>query len=343
MILLVRVVAIQDGFHPRLEHRDRIRPGVGEILIRMRLSGLCGTDLFKLAAGGIAPGTVLGHEVVGEVLELGAGADSFSPGDRVVVPHHLACGRCRLCLSGAPTQCPEFRANHLLPGGFADEIRIAAPAAAHAARRLPAGMDDLDAVFLEPAACVVRSIERSGLTDLVAAPGRGRVAILGGGSMGLLHLLVLRAQGLAIDIILVEPRPDRRELALRWGARAAFPPGDPDLAGLAADAAFDCVGGGEIARVALELVRPGGTVVLFAHGAHGERPGLPLNELFKHEKRLVGAYSGSLREQDQAFELLASGALRPSILVSHPLALDRFEHGVDLARRQEALKVVFHP
>ncbi|MEZ5313180.1 MAG: alcohol dehydrogenase catalytic domain-containing protein [Thermoanaerobaculia bacterium] len=339
----MRRVTIRDDGMPALESADPVTPRTGELLLRTRASGLCGTDLFKLAKGGLAPGTVLGHEVVGEVIAVGPGVESFRPGQRVVVPHHLACGRCRLCLAGAETQCPEFRTLQLRPGGFAEEIVVAAPAVRQSARIVPDALDDLDALFLEPAACVLRSIERAGLGAAGAAGSAASAAILGGGSMGLLHLLVLRAVRPGIAVTVIEPVAERRELARTLGAAGAFPSGGRALAGLDADAAFDCVGGGARSREALALVRPGGTVVLFAHGAPGEAPAFALNDLFQQEKRLVGAYSGALAEQRRIFDLLVAGALRPAILVSHRLPLEEFALGVELARRHEAMKVVFHP
>jgi len=315
----------------------------------MRWSGLCGTDLFKLQPGRVGAGAVLGHEIVGEVLETGAGVQRLAPGDRVAVPHHVPCGACRLCRCGAATQCAGFRENQLAPGGFADLILVRAPAVRLAARRLPAGLGDEDAVFLEPAACVLRSVDRSGIAAAAAAHGEAVAGILGGGSMGLLHLLVLRALGLAARIVVSDPRADRRERALALGADEACPPGEALRAALqgrapeGADAVFDCVGGGRLSAEGIALVRPGGTVVLFAHAEPGEPPGFPLNDLFKQEKRLVGAYSGTPAEQERVFALLVSGALRPAQLVTHRLPLARFADGVALARQQAAIKVLFHP
>lgn len=342
----MRVVAIQEGGEPRLEIRPPIAPGAGELLLRMTASGLCGTDLFKLANGSAAAGAVLGHEIVGEVIALGGGVDRFRLGDRVVVPHHLACGRCRLCLAGAETQCAEFRTNLLAPGGFADEICVAAPAVARSARLVPAHVDPLDALFLEPAACVVRSVAHSRIENAAGSGPSGSpplALVLGGGSMGQLHLLVLKALVADCSVTVVDPRADRRALALELGAEDAMAPEDPALATFGADAVFDCVGGASTSHTALAALRPGGTAVLFAHARPGETPGFDLNELFKHEKRLAGAYSGSLREQSRVFDLLLGGAFRPGVLVTHRLPLTEFAHGLDLARRQEALKVVFEP
>ncbi|MEO8276179.1 MAG: alcohol dehydrogenase catalytic domain-containing protein [Thermoanaerobaculia bacterium] len=349
----MQAVAIDEQGAPRLVDLPVPAPGTGEMRLRLRWSGLCGTDLFKLAHRTAAAGSVLGHEIVGEVSAVGAGVQGFAPGDRVVTPHHLACGECPACRSGAETQCSAFRDNLLAPGGFAQEILVRQRAVRHSARRLPAALDDLEAIFLEPAACVLRSLSKGRILSAERRNGSDVpvVAIVGGGSMGLLHLLLLRALNDPVTVIVVDPRADRRALALELGADEAVAPGDtasvairessPDGAG--ADAIFDSVGGSAVARSALAALRPGGTLVLFAHAGAGEPAGFELNDLFKHEKRIVGAYSGALAEQDAVWDLLVSGAFRPARLVTHRLPLADFARGLELARRQEALKVVFHP
>ncbi len=340
----MRVAAYAGGGRPRVETRPVPEPGAGELLLRVRCCGLCGTDLFKIVNGTIAPGTVLGHELVGEVEAAGAGVDGFAAGDRVVVPHHVACGRCALCRRGADTQCATFKENLLEPGGFAELVLARPRAVARAARRVPDGVADEAAVFMEPAACVLRGIERSGLDG-----NAGCAVVLGAGSMGLLHLLVLRAVLPRVEVVVIDPLAERRRSAPALGARAA---GDPGRAaalaaeisgGVGADAVFDTVGGAGPLAAALDLLRPGGTVVLFAHARPGEAAGFDLNPFFKTEKRVVTTYSGGLGEQETVAGLLFSGRLDPSPLVTHHLALECFDEAVALARSRAALKILLHP
>ncbi len=339
----------------------------GEALIELVCCGLCGTDLYKLADAGRTSGEVLGHEVVGRVIE--SRADSLRPGDRVVAPHHAPCGDCRLCRSGAETMCARFAENLLDPGGFSERIRLPARAVEHTVRKLDAGLPDEAAVFVEPAACVLRGIDRAGLSG--DAP---EVAVLGAGSMGLLHLLVLRATFPGARIVVAEPDPDRRAIALELGADSAAPPGEvaepnagrratarqlgaeaaappdaiADLVDYAqpqdgADAVFDTAGGQAAFDLALEVTRPGGRVVLFAHAPADARVTFDINAVFKSERQVIGAYSGTPAEQARALDLLHDGALDPTPLVTHRLPLDRAAEAVDLCRRREALKVLLHP
>jgi L-iditol 2-dehydrogenase len=297
---------------------------------------------------------VLGHEVVGTVEALGEGAVGFSPGDRVVVPHHVACGDCKLCRRGNEPLCPAFRENLLVPGGFSEWVLVRERAVRQAAFGLPAHLPDEAAVFLEPAACVLRGIRQARLAETaLAGDAPGAVAILGGGSMGLLHLLVLKAVHPALAVAIADPLEERRALALRLGANAAAPPGEAIQSavlhltgGLGADAVFDTVGGAGPLNDALALSRPGGAVLLFAHAmakGSGERADFDLNAFFKAERRLLGTYSSSLADQREIYRLLVTRRLDPSPLVTHRLPLSRFEEAVTLARERRALKVLLTP
>lgn len=348
----MRVIACSGGGQTRLEERPQPALDAGELLLAVRVSGLCGTDLFKLRYDTAPPGTVLGHEIVGEVLEVGAGVESFAAGDRVVTPHHVACGVCPLCRRDAATQCPSFKENLLDPGGFSDSVRVRARALTGAVRRLPTGLDEESAVFLEPLACVLRGIARSDLAGSTVRPPEpgATAAILGAGSMGLLHLLALRALDPAIAVAVVDPLSARRELALALGAAIALDVREDLPAavrqvgeGQGADAVFDCVGGAVALESGFAALRPGGTMVLFAHAGAGERAGFEINSLFHHERRVLGTYSGAIEEQDLAWELLVSGRIDPRPLVTHRLPLSSFAEGVALCRGQLALKVLFFP
>jgi L-iditol 2-dehydrogenase len=347
------VAACAGGGRVRLETRPMPRPGPGALRLRLRQAGLCGTDLYKLSHGTAAPGTVLGHEVVGTVEALGAGVTGFAVGDRVVVPHHVACGECALCRRGSETLCPVFRENLLTPGGFSEHILVGERAVRRAAFVVPDHLSDEAAVFLEPAACVLRGIRHARLAGIAEAGISPAAAILGAGSMGLLHLLVLKAFLPPVRVIAVDPLEDRRALALRLGADAATAPDQAQDAasalseGLGADAVFDTVGGPGPLGAALALSREGGTAVLFAHagGASdaGGRADFDLNRFFKSERKIVASYSGALAEQREIWRLLAEHRLDPRPLVTHHLPLSRFAEAVELSRERRALKVLLAP
>lgn len=327
-----------------LELAEAPEPAIraGEALIELVYCGLCGTDLYKLADAGRPPGEVLGHEVVGRVVESRAG--SLVPGDRVVAPHHAPCGECRLCRSGAETMCPRFAENLLDPGGFSERLRLKARAVERTVRKLDDGLADEAAAFVEPAACVLRGIDRAGLV-----PETPAVVVIGAGSMGLLHLLVLRASFPGARVLVAEPDPGRRATARQLGADTVVTPGeltdlvDPTDPRAGADAVFDTAGGQDAFDLALQATRPGGRVVLFAHAAQDTRVTFDINAVFKSERQVIGAYSGSPAEQKRVLDMMLDGALDPTPLVTHRLPLSKAADAVDLCRRREALKVLLHP
>ncbi|HEY0783108.1 MAG TPA: alcohol dehydrogenase catalytic domain-containing protein, partial [Thermoanaerobaculia bacterium] len=217
----VRMAVLTADGEVRLEERPLPPPGPGEMRLRLRCAGLCGTDLWKLRHKTAPAGTVLGHEIVGTVEAKGDGVVGFAVGDRVVAPHHVACGVCAFCRAGSEPMCAAFRENQFRPGGFSERLTLGERAVRLATFGLPASLADEAAVFLEPAACVLRGLRR--VPDLAAG---STAAVLGAGSMGLLHLLVLRAALPGVRVLVVDPLADRRELALTLGADVVATPGE---------------------------------------------------------------------------------------------------------------------
>lgn len=317
----------------RLEDRPTPVIGPGELLLRVRGCGLCGSDLAKLRAPARSP-AVLGHEVVGEVVRAGAGVDGFRPGDRVVVAHHVPCFTCHYCQRGSPSMCRTFKASNLDPGGFAEFVRVPPANVRHAAFRVPEGVPDVAASFTEPLACCLRTIRRAHL-----GPGDTAV-VVGLGAMG--SLLVQLAGRAGARVVGVDVVRDRRDLAETLGATLAAPPEEVPaaLAGLTDGRGADCVvltaGGAEAVSAALAWVRDGGAVHLFV--GDGEAT-LPVGDVYRRELTLTATYSSSPADLAEAFGLICAGTVRVGELVSHRLPLDRLAEAVRLMERREALKV----
>jgi L-iditol 2-dehydrogenase len=325
----------------RLAAGEWARPvaGPGELLVRMRGCGLCGSDIAKILAPDTPSPLVLGHELVGDVVEAGPGADFFL-GQRVVAAHHVPCGDCHYCRRGSESMCPAFKASHLDPGGFAEYVRIPAPNVRHATFRVPDGMADEVASFVEPLACCLRAVERAGLRD------GDTVVVVGLGSIGCLFVQLSRRAGarvVGIDLV-----AERVRLARDLGAHAA---GDASSAtasvgqlseGRGADHVIVTGGGSEVLRWAASLCRDGGAVHCFAGGA-GETLPLPLDTLYRRELTLTTTYSSSPRTLAGAFALLTAGSVRVDALVTHRVSLAQLAEGVALVRRHEAVKVYVTP
>ncbi len=317
----------------RLEDRPTPVIGPGELLLRVRGCGLCGSDLAKLRAPSRPP-AVLGHEVVGDVVRVGDGVTAFRPGDRVVAAHHVPCLACHYCRRGSVSMCRAFKESNLDPGGFAEYVRVPPENVRHATFRVPPEIPDAVAAFTEPLACCLRAIHRSGLGpgDTVVVVGLGAIG-------GLLLQLGLRAGARVVGTDLLDAR---RELARSLGATAvAAADGVPDaLAGLTAGRGADCViltaGAPALVREALRWARDGGAVHLFVGEGEGR---LPIGEIYHRELTLTATYSSSPADLAEAFELIATGAVRVAELCSHRLPLERLEEAARLMERREALKV----
>ena len=315
-------------------------PGPGELLLGLRGCGLCGSDLLKMISPAASAPAVLGHEVVGDVIAVGAGVRRFSPGDRLVVAHHVPCFACHYCRRGSPSMCRHFKRINLDPGGFAERLRVPAPNVEHAAFRLPADMADETASFTEPLACCLRAVKRSGVAagDTALVVGLGSIGCL------LVQLLALAGATVFGDDVL----PPRRALGRAMGARVADEPAalDAALAEATDGRGVDCVlitaGGAAVLPAASARVRDGGTLHYFAGGA-GEALPLPLATLYQRELTVSSTYSSSPAELTEAFDLLVQRRVRVEGLISHRLPLHRLGEGVELMRRHEAVKVYVTP
>ena len=332
-------------------------PGAGEMLLRMRGCGLCGTDLAKIGrpvspgaaesgeAEGLMPGDPvrLGHEVVADVHSVGAGVTAFAPGERVVVGHHVPCGTCRHCRHGAHSMCPQFRATNLDPCGFAGLIRVPALSVAQAAFHVPAHLPDEVAIFVEPLGCALRAVRRSDVQ-----PG-DRVAVAGAGAMGLLIAQGVQAAG--GHALSLDPVASRLELARGVGVAATLDAGRPDLTGAVRewtrdaglDAAILTAVTPPLLAALLPALRDGGHLNLFAPPASPDPFELDLAGLYYRELAVYSTYSSTPRDLARALDLLASGTVRTHRLVTHRLPLARFAEGIELQRTGRALKVLFYP
>jgi L-iditol 2-dehydrogenase len=319
------LVRVQDWPRPTI--------GPGELLLGVRGCGLCGSDLAKLRGPAVRP-AVLGHEVVGQVLETGSGVEGYRVGDRVVVAHHVPCLQCHFCRRGSVSMCRAFKASNLDPGGFAEFCRVPPENVRHATFLVPDGMSDAVASFTEPLACCLRAIGR-------AAPAAGDVVLVAGlGAMGALLVQLARRRG--ATVVGVDPLDDRRELARSLGASRVESPESLPAAlaeatdGRGADLVMLTVGAPAVIRQALGWVRDGGAVHLFV--GEGEGP-FPFSELYRRELTLSATYSSSPADLAEAFDLLRRGEVRVERLASHRLPLEGFAEAVRLAEGRQALKV----
>lgn len=291
-------------------------PAAGELVVRVRVALTDGTDLkaFRRGHPQMPMPTRFGHEFSGDVAAVGAGVTAFAPGDPVMSVHSAPDGTCYWCLQGQEELCASVMETKIL-GAYADFILLPPHIVERNAFRKPAGLSYEAAAFLEPLACVVHSV------DLLDVRPGASVVVLGVGGFGLLHAMVLRARGAVPIAIGRRPQPLARALAL--GAAHAVGAGDGALAaireltgGRGADALVECTGVAAVWESAPAFVRRGGTVSLFGGLPSGSTLTIDAARLHYDELRLVSPFHFSPRAVRAAYELLASGAIDPTALIS---------------------------
>lgn len=324
-----------------LEQMDVPRPGPGELLVRIRVCGICGSDLMDWYVAQKAP-FVFGHEPAGDVVAVGDGVTRFRPGDRVVLHHHAPCMECEACRRGDYVHCPVWREQALLPGGMAEYAVVAQQSVRHDTHLLPAHVSYEAGTLVEPLACVVKALKRARF-----APGM-RVLVIGLGFIGQLFGFLLRRRGAGR---LAGSDAVSRRLALareHWADEVydvSRPPAAPRLTSAVPEQAFDLVvvtpGSPKAMLEGIKYVRSGGTLLLFAPAAPGETVPFPVEELFFREVNIVTSYSAGPDDMKEALEHVVSGHVPADVLVTHRFPLHQAEAAYRTARDvHNSLKVV---
>jgi L-iditol 2-dehydrogenase len=308
-----------------IEEADEPEVGEGDVLCRVLACGVCGSDVLDSWVAKKVP-VVLGHELSGEVVAVGADVREVAVGDRVVVHHHAPCGECRRCRRGHETLCERFRATALDPGGFAERVRV--PADLVDELLVLDGLDPERATFVEPLACVLRAFERSGLR------AGDTLLVVGCGTSGLLAVAAARARGIEV-VWARDPRAERLERALALGAERH---GNELI-----DVAIVCTPKPAAIAAGFAAVAPGGSLCLYAPPSPGEALGLDGHALYVGEIDVCASYSAGPDDMRAALSLVASGRVDPLSLVTHRLGLDETGRALELARSGEAIKALVLP
>lgn len=316
----------------------------GDLLIRMRVATVCGTDI-RIFRGrktmGVRYPSILGHEFAGEVVESG-GRPDFRIGDRVGLCPAIPCGHCHRCKRGAENLCSEgMNFGYEIDGGFAELVRVPAKAVdAGNVRLLPARMTFGEAALIEPLSCVLNGQEQVGLgfADVVV--------IVGAGPIGLLHVLLARLRG-ALRIIVSDPNAPRREAALANGADVAIDPTTENViervraetGGRGADVVICAIGVPALARQATELAAHSGRISLFAGFSNGDTSQMDINAIHYNQITVTGAFGLTRRNFDDAFDMVASGRLNVAPLITDRFPLEDTLRAFEVAESGAAIKV----
>lgn len=254
--------------------------------------GLCGSDIVKYKQKLVKDGNVLGHEIVGEIIEINSKTD-FKVGDKIVSSHHIPCFKCVYCKNENYSMCEHFKKTNIVPGGFSEYIYLSEEHLQNVAVKIPTNLSEVEASFYEPLGCCIRAIKRAELKE------NSKVLVIGLGSIGVLMGQALKAYGMEVfgcDII-----QKRIDLASKFGIKAS---NSSDAQSLGVDAVFMTSGADITIDLALKTVRDGGKIIVFA--STPKNFGYANNEIYYRELTIMGSYSPAPADLKDSMELLAS-------------------------------------
>ena len=339
----MRVATYYNNNDVRLEEMPIPKIGRGEILVKVIASGICGSDVLEWYRSKKAP-LVLGHEITGEIVEIGEGVEKYKPGDRVFVSHHVPCNTCRYCLSGNHTVCDTLRSTNFIPGGFAEYIRVPQINLDRGTFRLPDDVTFIEGVFIEPLACVVRGQRKARLEA-----GQS-VLVIGSGISGILHIQLARTVRTG-RVIATDITGYRLKAAERFGADVTIHAGEDLPArlrqvndGYLAEVVIVCTGATQAISQAMQCVERGGTILFFAPPTPEATFSLQLYDLWHDGITLTNTYAGSPDDIATAIELIRARSIDVDDMITHRLGLAQTGLGFQLvAHAQDSLKVIIEP
>jgi L-iditol 2-dehydrogenase len=324
--------------------------GPGELLVRVHSCGVCGTDLKKISTGSHSAPRIFGHETSGIVAAVGEGVRDYSPGDRVMVFHHIPCGKCFYCQNKTFAQCPTYKKVGCTAGfepsggGFAEYVRVMDWIVTYGTVRIPDGTSFEQAGFVEPVNTCMKGVEALHLHrgETVLAIGQGPIGII---------LSVLARQAGA-TLITSDLYPERLRIGSSFGLDLTIDASRANVVervrelteGRGADAVILAVGGNSLIRTAMDAARPGGRILLFAQTQHGEAVIDPA-AICVDEKALVGSYSASVDLQQESIRFVMNREMDLERLVSHRFPLSESTQALDLAAHPQpsSMKIMIQP
>jgi len=323
-----------------------------EVLVQVRVVGLCQSDIKKIRYPLYEPPRIFGHETAGTVAAVGAAVQDWQVGDRVVVMHHIPCMRCSDCLNENFSMCETYRSvtttAGFVPsgGGFAEYVKVPG----HIVRSgglipIPDGVSFEQASFVEPTNCCLKAVKKAHI-----APGK-TVLVTGAGPIGLMFVMLVKhfgARAIATDIL-----PSRIETALKVGAEAAFDARDPNLSvkvqaltqGIGVDVSLLAVPSEKAFFQALDCTRRGGKILFFAEFPDEVEIPINPNILYRREIDLMGSYSSAYPLQSLAADIVFNQRINVDALISDRYPLSNLSAAVEQAMHPtaETYKILLYP
>lgn len=313
----------------RIEDRPKPEIKDGELLVKVRASGICGTDLMEWYRIKKAP-RVLGHEMAGEIV--GSRSDKFEIGQRVFVSHHVPCNRCKYCLSGNHTACETLHKGNYDPGGFSEFVRVPEINVEKGTYVLPENVSYEEGTMIEPLACVVRAQRIIGISE-----GQ-TVLVMGSGVSGLLNIQLAKFKG--AKVIATDVVEFRLKKAKEYGADEVF--NASEELKTKADRIVMCTGAMPAFEAAFRYIDGKGIIMLFA--IPNKNISIPVEEFWRNELTLVSSYGAAPVDLAEALELIKDGKINVKDMITDRVRLEDIQRGFKIAgEAKDSMKVVVVP
>ena len=314
-----------------------------EVLIKMLACGLCGTDIQKIRGDSVNKPTVLGHEVVGEIVKKGKNVSKFEIGDRVITAIHVPCFTCHYCNKGHYTICEQFRTNNIDPGGFAEFIRIPELHLNHLTHKVSNNVTDEEATLIEPIACCLHGLKQADIRP------NDSVLIMGAGTIGILHAQLAKIKG-ANKVIVSDMSEFKLQKALKVGCDYAINIKEKNIIdevnkitdGQGVDVIVIAAGVSSLVADAVNMVRRAGKIIVFSGFDKNKLVTLDVSRFFKDEISIIGTYSVTPYEFPEALDLLEKRKLNTEEMITHVYPLKKLSEAIDISTNPEqpVLKVI---
>lgn len=338
MKFTMKAAFVKDSSRVVVEDVEKPILGTGDVLVKMHACGICGSDLEKVFGKYSQPSTRLGHEPSGTIEKVGENVTDFKKGDRVFVHHHVPCYSCHFCLHGNETMCKKYSETNLSPCGLAEEFIVPQWNVNHGGiLKIPDSMSFEEAAMIEPLACCIRA------WDKFSFQKGDSTAIFGVGATGMMHVMLSIVHEFD-KIFCIDLNEFRLEFAKKFNITDAIKSSVPDVKqkilvqtdNRGVDVAIVATGSLQALSSAIDLVRKGGTVVMFGVPSKDAMINLNMSIIYSKEITMISSYAASDSDTKAALELIESSKIDVKKLITHrynikdsPKAFEHAHHGVD--------------
>ena len=317
--------------------------GDGDILVKMEACGICGSDLEKVFGQYGQPSMRLGHEPAGIVLEVGPGVTEFKKGDRVFTHHHVPCYDCHFCKHGNETMCQKYYETNLSPCGLSEEFVVPEWNVSHGGvLKISDSLTFEEAAMIEPLACCVRAWSKYSYHQGDSA------AIFGVGPTGMMHVMIAQAKKFS-KIFCFDVNDFRLNFAKKFNVTDSINSADENrkqkvldhTENRGVDVAIVATSSLKALADAIDMVRKGGTVMMFGVPSKGAKMDLDMNKIYSKEITLVTSYAASDKDTAEALSLIESSQIDVKQLITHTYSISDSQKAFDHARSGEnAMKII---